>query len=95
MATIGRVETPGAHTLEAFQEVVQQQEGIFGPLVSLGSLRDVNVMTFEVSLSPAHRAVLATYVDHPAPIPGHTLICAGPCLVEGAREQVAAYRRKE
>lgn len=87
--------TPGNQDLATFQVVVQQQEGIFGPLTALGSAGSNNVMTFQIGPSPdaAHRAILATYTDHPPQKAGYVLICAGSCLVSSAAQQVAAYRK--
>jgi len=87
--------TPGSQDLVTFQTVVQQQEGIFGPLTSLSSSGDKNLMTFQVGPSPdsSHRAILATYTDHPPTKVGSVLVCIGNCLVSGALQQIAAYRK--
>jgi hypothetical protein len=94
MATVQEA-TPGNQDLPTFQSVVQQQEGIFGPLTALASHSPNNVMTFDVGPSPdaAHRAVLETYTDHPSMKDGFLLVCIGKCFVSGALQQVAAYRR--
>jgi hypothetical protein len=87
--------TPGSQDLSTFQTVVQQQEGIFGPLTALSSSGSNNVMTFQVGPSPdaSHRATLATYTDHPPAKGGYDLVCVGSCLVSGAIQQVVAYRK--
>jgi len=87
--------TPGSQDLPTFQTVVQQQEGIFGPLTALTSSGGNNTMTFQVGPSPdsAHRAILAVYTDHPPPKDGYVLVCVGSCLVSSASQQVAAYRK--
>jgi len=94
MATV-REATPGSQDLPTFQTVVQQQEGVFGPLTALSSEGPNNVMTFEVGPSPdaPHRAILATYTGHPPAKDGCVLVCIGNCLVSGAAQQVAAYRK--
>lgn len=88
--------TPGSQDLSTFQTVVQQQEGVYGPLKALASQGPDNVMTFSVGTSPdaAHRAVLETYSGSPPSNPGYILICSGKCLVSGAAQQVAAYRKR-
>jgi hypothetical protein len=87
--------TPGSQDLPTFQTVVQQQEGIFGPLTALANDGVNNIMTFQVGPSPdgPHRALLATYTDHPPPRDGYTLVCIGQCLVSSTVQQVAAYRK--
>ena len=94
MAT-AKEATPGSQDLPTFQTVVQQNEGIFGPLLSLSSAGVNNIMTFQVGPSPdtAHRAILDTYTDHPPQKAGYTLICTGACLVSNAPQQVGAYRK--
>jgi len=94
MAT-AREATPGSQDLTTFQTVVQQQEGIFGVLTALSSEGANNIMTFQVGPSPdaAHRAILATYTGHPPNKDGYVLVCIGNCLVSGATQQVAAYRK--
>jgi hypothetical protein len=74
--------TPGSQDLVTFQTVVQQQEGIFGPLTLLSSAGDENLMTFQVGPSPdsSHRAILATYTDHPSAKVGSVLVCVGSCV---------------
>ncbi|WP_176053353.1 hypothetical protein [Paraburkholderia caribensis] len=88
--------TPGSQDLFTFQSVVQQQEGIFGPLVSLsisGSGTN-NVMTFQVGVSPDadHRVTLQSYDIHPPQLAGTRLVCIATCLVAGKAQNVAAYR---
>jgi hypothetical protein len=87
--------TPGSQDLSTFQTVVQQQEGIFGPLTALSSSGSDNVMTFQVGPSPdaSHRAILLIFTDHPPTKDGYNRICVGNCLVSGAPQKVAAYRK--
>jgi len=87
--------TPGSQDLATFQTVVQQHEGIFGPLTGLAMQAPNNVMTFQVGPSPdaAHRAVLETYADHPPAKPGFVLVCSATCLVSGTPQPMAAYRK--
>lgn len=94
MATVTEA-TPGTQDLPTFQTVVQQQEEIFGPLIALWSDGPRNVMEFQVGPSPdgTHRASLITYSDHPPQRDGFSLICVATCLVGGALQQVAAYRK--
>lgn len=88
------VATPGSQSLAQFQTVVQQQEGIFGPLIGLGKEGQNNTITLEVGGTPANRAVLETYEGEELPKKaGHDLICKGNCLVESQPAKVAAYRR--
>jgi hypothetical protein len=86
--------TPGKQDLATFQTVVQQQEQIFGPLMSLSSSGDKNVMTFSIDTSPdaRHQLLLATYTGHPPQKNGMALVCVGNCLVSSAPQSVAAYR---
>lgn len=86
--------TPGNQDLLAFQMVLQQQEGIFEPLISLSSSGANNVMTFQVGPSPdsQHRVILQTFVDHPPQQANVSLICVGTCFVSGVAQKIAAYR---
>lgn len=95
MATV-REATPGTQDLSVFQTVIQQQEGIFGPLISLANEGSNNIMTFQIGLSPDadHRAIIDTYIDHPPSKNGFVLVCISNCLVSGAIKAVAAYRKK-
>jgi len=88
------VGTPGSQSLADFQTVVQQQEGILGPLTALGKEGSNNTITLEIGPSPANRALLETFQGgQPPEKAGHTLICSGDCLVNGQPAKVAAYRR--
>ena len=88
------VKTDGSQSLADFQSVVQQQEGIYGPLVSLRSNQGFNFMGFDVGESPTNRAVLETFDgDNPPDKSGHSTVCSGDCLVSGNPEKVAAYRK--
>lgn len=87
------VGTPGNQSLAEFQKVVQQQEGIFGPLKALGREGQNNSITLEIGPSPTKRAVLEIYMgDEPPDKSGHVLICKANCLVESKPANVAAYR---
>lgn len=96
MTTTVRKAHDGAKPLSEFQAVVQQQEGIFGPLQSLSMQPPNNFMTLVVGPSPppAERALLETYTDHPPAKPSANLICVAECLVNGQSANVAAYRPK-
>ncbi len=80
-------------TLKKLQLIVQQQEGIFGPLkqISIGNGR--NVLEFEIAARPRVRAVLkVSEQDQPAPRKGFALVCHGDCFIAGKQTRVAAYR---
>ena len=88
------VGTPGNQSLADFQTVVQDQEGIFGPLTALGKEGSNNTITLDIGPSPNNRALLETFQgSQPPEKSGHTLICSGDCLVESQPANVAAYRR--
>ncbi len=88
------VETIGNQSLPDFQTVVQQQEGIFGPLTALGTQGSNNTITLDIGSTPANRAVLATYAgDAPPDRDGHSVVCTGDCLVDGQPAKVVAYRQ--
>ncbi|MGH7831236.1 MAG: hypothetical protein ACREP8_13785, partial [Candidatus Binatia bacterium] len=83
-----------SQSLDLFQTVVQQQEGIFGPLIGLGKEGQNNTITLEIGDAPANRAVIETYEGaEPPNKAGHDLICKGNCLVQGQPAKVAAYRQ--
>ncbi len=86
--------TAGNQSLADFETVVQQQEGIFGPLTALGKQGSNNTITFDIGPMPANRAVLATYEgDAPPARDGHSVVCKGDCLVDGQPAKVVAYRQ--
>lgn len=94
MASTKTVGTPGNQSLADFQTVVQQQEGIFGPLKALGRDGQNNTIILEIGPSPINRALLETYEGNKPPNKaGHVLVCTGECLVEGQPAKVAAYRQ--
>ena len=88
------VKTPGNQDLATFQTVVQQQEGIFGPLTALGKQGSDNTITLDIGPTPANRAVLETYAgEAPPDKDGHSVECKGGCLVNGQPAKVVAYRK--
>ncbi len=88
------VETTGNQSLADFQTVVQQQEGIFGPLTALGTQGSNNTITLDIGSMPANRAVLETYTgEAPPDRDGHSVVCTGDCLVDGQPAKVVAYRQ--
>ncbi|HHQ4887219.1 TPA: hypothetical protein ACSP3N_003839 [Aeromonas veronii] len=87
------VYSEGSRSLAEFQAIVRQQEGIFGPLKSIGLNGDKNSITFDVSQSPSNRAILEVYeADEPPVKAGHEVVCFGNCLILGQPSKVAAYR---
>jgi hypothetical protein len=96
MTTTVQKACDGTKPLDYLQSVIQQEEGIFGPLQSLAAQAPNNVMTLVVGPSPpaSQRAVLETYDSHPPEKPDATLICVADCLVNGTTAKVAAYRPK-
>lgn len=89
------VGSPGSLTLAQFQTVIQQQEGIYGPLIALGSQDRDNLITLEITpAAPHHRAELETIgVGNPPQKQGYTLVCTGNVFVENQPVIVAAYRQ--
>lgn len=87
-------KTDGNQSLPDFQTVVQQQEGIFGPLTALGTQDSDNTMTFDIGPMPANLAKLETYDGAAPPAKGgHSIVCTGNCLVESQPAKVVAYRQ--
>lgn len=87
------VASDGSLPLGQFETIVQQQEGIFGPLLALSSLGAQNLITLTVGPRPEHRARLEIIAAEPAPAkPGHDLICTGDVFVLGQPVLIAAYR---
>jgi hypothetical protein len=93
MAELTTVEVTGILSFVNLQTKVQDEEGIFGVLVDLGTRGANNALWLSVGTAPAKWAVLEAY-DGAAPPqkPNHTLICAGLCWVEGQPQKIAAYR---
>jgi hypothetical protein len=93
MATAQEI-TSGSQDMANFQMVIQQLEGIFGPVISLSASGGNNVMTFQVGPSPdsQQRAILETFADHPPQRTDASLICVGTCFVSAVAQKVAAYR---
>jgi len=95
MAT-AREATSGTQDLSDFQRVIQQQEEIFGPLISLSNDGVNNIMTFQIGPRPdaEHLVIIDTYIDHPPLKNGFVLVCISNCLVSGTIQSVGAYRKK-
>jgi hypothetical protein len=92
--TSSTVASDGGLSLDQFQTVVQQNEGIFGPLLALSSQGSNNIITLEVGQSPEQRVQLEIIAGTPAPDkPEHEIVCTGNVLVGGSPVVVAAYRR--
>jgi hypothetical protein len=88
-----KIGTPGTQTLADFQTVVQENEGIFGPLAGLGNDGENSIITLTVGAKPNKRVVLEVIEsENPPDKDGHQLICTGDCLVNGQSTKVAAYR---
>lgn len=87
------VAAAGSSDLPTLQTIVQQNEGIYGPLIALGSSGADSLLTFNVGQTPAKRAELFVIAALPAPNrPGQTLICTGVVFVSSIQKLVAAYR---
>jgi hypothetical protein len=87
------VASDGARPLGEFQTIVQQNEGIFGPLLALSSQGANNIITLEIGPRPAQRAQLELIGAGSAPTkPGQDLVCVGNVLVSALPVRVAAYR---
>ena len=93
-ATVTR-HSDGGHSLYNFQTVVQQQEGIIGPLVAIKREGENNAITLKDGKAPPNRSILEIYSTPEPPLKnGHNHVCNGICLVEGKETKVAAYRKK-
>lgn len=86
----------GTQSLSYLQAVIQQEEGIYGPLQSLAVQPPNNVFSLVIGPSPptGQRALLETYAGHPPEKPNAVLICVADCLVDGTLTKIAAYRPK-
>ena len=81
------------HTLEEFQTTVQQQEGIWGPLLEMGNKDGENRLVMDITDSPQNRVVLEEYAsDEPPEKSGYSTICNGSCYISGKIKKLAAYR---
>ena len=87
------VASDGARPLGELQTIVQQNEGIFGPLLALSSHGVNNFMTFAIGQRPAQRAELELIgAGNAPPKPDHDLVCVGDVMVNARPVRVAAYR---
>lgn len=83
----------GSNDLNFLQTVVNQQEGIYGPLIALTSEIGQTYLVFQRGAPPNPRSVLATITGEPAPPrPPQSAACSGLCVLEGQEKWVAAYR---
>lgn len=90
------VGTLGSLSLSDLQTVVQQQEGIFGPLIAMGIQNQENFITFEIGPTPRNRTELEISPGGmPSLKPGHTLVCTGVVLVKSSPVSVTAHRKNE
>jgi hypothetical protein len=87
------VYSDGSRPLTELQNIVQQQEGIFGPLKSLRVDEDKNAITLGIEASPNKRAILEVFeTSEPPKKDGYSIICTGNCLVLKNLVTVVAYR---
>ena len=95
MAT-ATVATDPDLSLKKLQLIVQQQEGIFGPLKQFKAGVLSNILEFEVTAIPRHRAILKTSGQvEPAATKGYVLLCHGDCFIAGKKTHVAAFRAEK
>ena len=83
----------GSNDLTFLQTVVNQQEGIYGPLIALTSEIGQTYLVFQRGAAPNPRSVLVKIDGEPAPArPPQTVACSGLCVLGGQETWVAAYR---
>ena len=94
MATT-QVKVEGRKTKSELQTIIQQQEGLFGPLAKLDSANGYTIVTLTVGRSPdkGKRVVLEIFDGpHPPGKAGYKIVCSGKCLIASALTQIVAYR---
>ncbi len=91
--------SPGDRSLAALQEAIQDQEVVLGYLVNLAPTSGGNNriayagVGTEADIPPEGKGTfLLIIAGHPPAQPGAQLVCSGPIFVEGALQDVAAYR---
>jgi hypothetical protein len=91
--------SPGARPLADLQEAIQDQEVALGYLINLAPTdAGNNRVTYAGREGPntippeGKGTVLRVISGHPPAEPGARLVCSGLIFVEGALQDVAAYR---
>jgi len=91
--------SPGDRSLAALQEGIQDQEVVLGYLANLAPTSGGNNriayagVETEADIPPEGKGTfLLIIAGHPPPQPGAQFVCSGPIFVEGALQDVAAYR---
>ena len=75
--------------LEAVNTVIEQQEEILGPLVSIGNDGKVTFLIFDLDREPPHKHAV---VDIGTPPPNIAPIATGKIFVGGQLTDVTAFR---
>ena len=77
-------------SLADIQTLVDQQESILGPLVSIGNDGNENLLLFDVEQDPPERH---PFIDtNIAPRPGAAVVATGKMFISGQLQDVAAFR---
>jgi hypothetical protein len=76
--------------LEAVNTVIEQQEEILGPLVSIGNDGKVTFLTFDFDREPPHKHAMVGIGTLP---PNIAPIAEGKIFVAGRLTDVTAFRR--
>lgn len=85
---------PAAWNLSQINQLVVQQEGLFGPLVAIGADSATTVLSFDTNQpNPTTNAVIGTQIGGVPQLPsGAKLVCQGTIFVSGKLELAAATR---
>lgn len=76
-------------SLADINTIVEQQESILGPLVSIGNDGNGNLLIFDVVQDPPEKHAV---VEIAAPPPDATIITQGKIFIAGQLEDVLVYR---
>jgi hypothetical protein len=94
MSSLQSFAVPPELSTQDLERVIQQQEEIIGPLVSIGNDNISTLVTFDVDQDPPTNPALLRPLrpgSHDI-IPGAALISTGVCFVNGQLQEIRAYR---
>lgn len=90
MSSLEPLRVPAEFSTQDLERVIQQQEEILGPLVSIGNDGISTLLTFDVEQDPpTNRALLRLGSQE---VTGAAAIFRGICFVNGRLQEITAYR---
>ena len=81
-------------SLDQLQELVTQEERLFGRMLSIAAAAEKTACEYEATLEPAPTSppILLPFTGDQPSRPGFALVCAGKAFVSGVETRIAVFR---